>query len=217
MGFSSKSTRVGCCALLQGIFLTQGLNPPFLRFLHWQMGSLPLVPPGKLTVLHTIYEIFNTCFSCMHLILPRNSLNLLCCFIHGFVAKARYNKSQIFSNETFPSWKRYTLHNVFSGRTGVRFSFRLFDSWWFHANIRNIKNLLPYHINEILKTHGINLCFTFCPLHDLHYMNWGIKTEVRCHLAYIFIEHLLGVWLSAFGGACAYLTVCSHNWRVCFL
>ena len=105
MGFSSKSTRVGCCALLQGIFLTQGLNPPFLRFLHWQMGSLPLVPPGKLTVLHTIYEIFNTCFSCMHLILPRNSLNLLCCFIHGFVAKARYNKSQIFSNETFPSGK----------------------------------------------------------------------------------------------------------------
>ena len=30
--------------LLQGIFLTQGLNPGLL---HWQEGSLPLVPPGK--------------------------------------------------------------------------------------------------------------------------------------------------------------------------
>ena len=40
------------------------------------------------------------------------------------------------------------------GQEGVRFSFRLFDSCWFHANIRNIKNLLPHHINEILKTHG---------------------------------------------------------------
>ena len=33
--------------LLQGIFLTQGLNPRLLRLLHWQAGSLPLAPPGK--------------------------------------------------------------------------------------------------------------------------------------------------------------------------
>ena len=38
------NTGVGCHALLQGILLTQGSNP---RLLHWQMGSLPLVPPGK--------------------------------------------------------------------------------------------------------------------------------------------------------------------------
>ena len=29
----------------RGIFLTQGSNPHLLRLLHWQMGSLPLVPP----------------------------------------------------------------------------------------------------------------------------------------------------------------------------
>ena len=29
------------------IFLTQGLNPRFLSCLHWQVGSLPLAPPGK--------------------------------------------------------------------------------------------------------------------------------------------------------------------------
>ena len=31
----------------EGIFLTQGLNPRLLCFLHWQAGSLPLAPPGK--------------------------------------------------------------------------------------------------------------------------------------------------------------------------
>ena len=33
--------------VFQGIFLTQGLNPHFLCLMHWQMGSLPLVPLGK--------------------------------------------------------------------------------------------------------------------------------------------------------------------------
>ena len=42
-----KNTGVGCHVLLQGIFPTQGSNPRLLRLLHWQTGSLPLVPPGK--------------------------------------------------------------------------------------------------------------------------------------------------------------------------
>ena len=36
-----KNTGIRCYSLLQGIFLTQGLNS------HLQEGSLPLVPPGK--------------------------------------------------------------------------------------------------------------------------------------------------------------------------
>ena len=44
---SGKTARVGCHALLQGIFLTQGLNPRLLRLLHWQEGSWPLAPSGK--------------------------------------------------------------------------------------------------------------------------------------------------------------------------
>ena len=39
------NTGVGCHALLQGIFLTQGLNP---RLLHWQAGSSPLSHLGRL-------------------------------------------------------------------------------------------------------------------------------------------------------------------------
>ena len=46
--FPGKNTGVGCYFLLQGIFLTQGLNPHLLCLLHWQMGSLPLVPSGKI-------------------------------------------------------------------------------------------------------------------------------------------------------------------------
>ena len=43
-----KNTRgyVFSCPPL-GIFLVQGLNPHLLCFLHQQMGSLPLAPPGK--------------------------------------------------------------------------------------------------------------------------------------------------------------------------
>ena len=45
MGFSRQG--VGSYALLQGIFLTQGLNPHLLCLLQRQAGSLPLAPPGK--------------------------------------------------------------------------------------------------------------------------------------------------------------------------
>ena len=38
---------MGCHLLLQGIFLTQGSNPSLLHLLHWQVGSLPQVPPRK--------------------------------------------------------------------------------------------------------------------------------------------------------------------------
>ena len=42
-----KNTGVGCRALLQGIFLTQGLNLHLFYLLHWQVGSLPVMPLGK--------------------------------------------------------------------------------------------------------------------------------------------------------------------------
>ena len=42
-----KNTGVCCRALLQGIFPIQGSNRHLLCLLHWQVGSLPLTPPGK--------------------------------------------------------------------------------------------------------------------------------------------------------------------------
>ena len=43
----NKNTGVDGCALLQGIFLAQGLTPRLLHHLDWHAGSLPLAPPGK--------------------------------------------------------------------------------------------------------------------------------------------------------------------------
>ena len=42
-----KNTGVGCHALLQGIFSTQGLNWHLFCLLNQQAGSLPLMPPGN--------------------------------------------------------------------------------------------------------------------------------------------------------------------------
>ena len=48
-----KNTRVGCCALFQGIFPTQGSNTNLLHLLHWQVGSLPLAPLGMANSLQS--------------------------------------------------------------------------------------------------------------------------------------------------------------------
>ena len=45
--FPGKNTGVGCHALRQGIFPTQGSNSCLLCSLQLQTGSLLLVPPGK--------------------------------------------------------------------------------------------------------------------------------------------------------------------------
>ena len=47
LSMPGKNTGVGCHALLQGIFSTQGSKLCILCPLHWQVGSLPLAPPGK--------------------------------------------------------------------------------------------------------------------------------------------------------------------------
>ena len=51
-----KNTGVGCLALFQGIFPTQRLNLHLLRLLHWQVGSLPLPPPGKHQVMQMVRQ-----------------------------------------------------------------------------------------------------------------------------------------------------------------
>ena len=45
--YPSKNTGMGCHFHLQGIFLTQGLNPHLLWLLHWEADSFTTVPPGK--------------------------------------------------------------------------------------------------------------------------------------------------------------------------
>ena len=42
-----KNSGVDFYVFLQRISLTQGLNLCLFCLLHWQVGSLPLLPPGK--------------------------------------------------------------------------------------------------------------------------------------------------------------------------
>ena len=45
--YPGQNTGMGCHTFLWGIFPTQGLNMCLLCPLHWQGGSLPLMPHGK--------------------------------------------------------------------------------------------------------------------------------------------------------------------------
>ena len=69
LDFPGKNSGVDCQVLLQGIVLIQGSNSRLLCLLHWQVGSLPLVPPVKPTVqgkhdfyMHWESKKFVTCF-----------------------------------------------------------------------------------------------------------------------------------------------------------
>ena len=58
-----KNNRLGCHALPQRIFPTQGLDLCLFYLLHWQAGSLPLASPGKprffnlLVALHSMWDL----------------------------------------------------------------------------------------------------------------------------------------------------------------
>ena len=56
MGFSRQEYWVGCHALLQGIFPTQGWHLYLLHLLHWQGDSLPLAALGGHLLLEAAAE-----------------------------------------------------------------------------------------------------------------------------------------------------------------
>ena len=52
---------MGCHFLLQMIVPTQGSNPYLFRLLRWQVGSLPLVTPGKPDILTPSHRHTDIC------------------------------------------------------------------------------------------------------------------------------------------------------------
>ena len=97
-----KNTGEGCHALLQGIFPTQGLNPHLLSLLHWQAGSLTLVPPGKYPVyLSSTYIYHPSSHYCISLSVNKSKLNvdvihLLFMFIFEFLMNDPYMKNNFY-------------------------------------------------------------------------------------------------------------------------
>ena len=77
---------MGRHALLQGIFLTQGLNPHLVLLLHWQVGSLPLAPPWKAqTPSLDHFRMKNLIVSCPHLKQFSDVSTILCGILPGLV------------------------------------------------------------------------------------------------------------------------------------
>ena len=56
-----KNTGAGCRFILQGIFPTHWFNLGLWCLLHWQTGSLSLVPPGKPSKINIYVFIFVMC------------------------------------------------------------------------------------------------------------------------------------------------------------
>ena len=85
---------MGCHFLLQGIFLTQGLNPCLLHLQHWQADSLPLAPPGKplYTTISVLYlkwiywNEFKLYYSFLGFYNPKFFLGLIFFFLFYVVA-----------------------------------------------------------------------------------------------------------------------------------
>ena len=74
-----ENTGVGSCALLLGIFPTQGSNLCLLSLLLWQVGSLPLAPPGKpkySTVILLFLQLATQTFLCSLLVISSFSSSL---------------------------------------------------------------------------------------------------------------------------------------------
>ena len=64
-----------CHFFLQGIFLTQGLNPCLLSLKHWQEGSLPIAPPEKPFPQYEVAQLCLTLYNPKNCSLPGSSVH----------------------------------------------------------------------------------------------------------------------------------------------
>ena len=85
----------------RGIFPTQGSNPHLLHLLHWQMGSLPLMLPGK--------PIFYLCWWINHSAVSNSCFPMDCSppgsSVHG-ISQARILEWVAISFSRGSSWPR---------------------------------------------------------------------------------------------------------------
>ena len=68
--FPGKNAGVGCHFLHLGIFPTHESNPSLLHWLHWQVESLSLAPPGKSAEGSSSQRAFPTSMLTPHIFLP---------------------------------------------------------------------------------------------------------------------------------------------------
>ena len=154
--------------LLQGIFLTQGRNPHLLRLLHWQEGSLPLVPPGKPK-------------------LPLNFTNSLKFYFCRLLHVGLENPMDRGAWQT-------TVHRVKKSWTGLRSNHTHKHNDWYFFTLQNdhhISLVTICHHTKLLQYYWLSS--TCCTLHpcDLFY-NWKV---VPLNLPHLFNPFLLSLSL----------------------
>ena len=85
MDSPDKNTEVGCHAVLQRIFLTQGLNPHHLLLLSWQVGSFTTGATGEAPLTSYMY-----CYLPLFL-MPTSNSQTMFSFWEGFILRFSFD------------------------------------------------------------------------------------------------------------------------------
>ena len=97
-----KNTGVSCHALLQKILPTQGIEGVSLSLLQWQVGSLPLAPPGKLS-LKWLFHTFSYFLKLPHFLFPSHWWSCLTFYWGNQSNQPGISASSYFKKHRVPS------------------------------------------------------------------------------------------------------------------
>ena len=167
-----NNTGVGCHALLQGIFLTQESNPHLFYILHWQAGSLSLVPPEfshvqlcdpsdgstpgcswSITNSQSLLKLMS-----IESVMPSSQL-ILCCPL--LLPPSIFPSIRVFSNESllhirWPKCWSFSFNISSSNKYSGLISFRM--DWLDLLAVQGtLKSLLQHHSSKA----SIPLCSAF--------------------------------------------------------
>ena len=148
---------LGCCAPLQGIFLTQGSNPHLLHFLHWQVGSLPLELPRK-PIVKTKVKVKS--FSSVWLLATLWTVAYQAPLSMGFFREGYWSELPFPSPGDLPKWpiKCIFQHNTwFTHESNRRVSFVKFTK---HFLIELFSDIRKYLLNWLIQLNHSPLHFS---------------------------------------------------------
>ena len=149
MGSPGENTGVGCHALLQGIFLTQRLNPCLLSLLHWQTGSLPLSHLGSSLLFYTHVLLLDVLhhikmYTCLCLCKRTSLVAQLVKNPTAWIGKIPWRRERLPTPVFWPG-EFHAVHGVTKSQT------RLSDfHFHFHISVNSLKPVAMYPVSSYL-------------------------------------------------------------------